>query len=82
MLHGAIFNFRRRIVNQTRGFSCRVAAQFKTNKDSIERSAPKMIECNPDVIARSLDAIGGWTSPGALLAFSFLCCLAETGYEE
>ena len=28
MLHGAIFNFRRRIVNQTRGFSCRVAAQF------------------------------------------------------
>jgi hypothetical protein len=28
MLHGAIINFRRRIVNQTRGFSCRVAAQF------------------------------------------------------
>ena len=41
-----------------------------------------MIECNPDVIARSLDAIVGWTSPGALLAFSFLCCLAATGYEE
>lgn len=28
MLHGAIINFRRRIVNQTPGFSCRVAAQF------------------------------------------------------
>jgi len=28
MLHGAIINFRRRIVNQTRGFPCREAAQF------------------------------------------------------
>src|ERR1035438_4356799 len=28
MLHGAIINFRRRIVNRTRGFSCRAAAQF------------------------------------------------------
>jgi len=34
MLHGAIINFRRRIVNQTRGFSCRVAAQFN---QSIQR---------------------------------------------
>ena len=25
-----------------------------------------MIECNEDVIARSLDAIAGWTSPGDL----------------
>src|ERR1039458_6511579 len=28
MLHAAIINFRRRIVNRTRGFSCRAAAQF------------------------------------------------------
>ena len=28
MLHGTIINFRRRIVNQTLGFSCRAAAQF------------------------------------------------------
>ena len=39
-----------------------------TNKDSIERSAPKMIEYKQDVIARSLNAIRGWTSPGACLA--------------
>jgi hypothetical protein len=37
-----------------------------TNKDSIERSAPQMIGYNQDVIARSLDAIAGWTSPGDL----------------
>jgi hypothetical protein len=41
-----------------------------------------MIEYNQDVIARSLDAIAGWTSPGASLAFSFLCRVAPTGYEE
>src|ERR1039458_6569486 len=40
-----------------------------TNKDSIERNASKMIGCNQDVYARSLDAIWGWTSPGASLAF-------------
>jgi len=34
-----------------------------TEKDSIERSEPKTVECKLDVIARSLDAIGGWTSP-------------------
>src|ERR1035441_3767371 len=28
MLHAAIINFRRRIVNRTRGFSCRATAQF------------------------------------------------------
>ena len=59
MLHGAIINFRRGIVNQTRGFSCRVAAQFKTNKDSIERSAPRMSRMAEGVIARSLNAIRG-----------------------
>jgi hypothetical protein len=41
-----------------------------------------MIRYNEDVIARSLDAIGGWTSPGASLAFSFLSRVAATGYEE
>ena len=34
-----------------------------TKKDSIERSAPRMLEWKPDVTARSLDAIGRWTSP-------------------
>jgi hypothetical protein len=53
-----------------------------TNKDSIERSAPKMIGYNQNVIARSLDAIGGWTSPGASVAFSFLSRVAAMGYEE
>src|SRR5258708_39689615 len=28
MLHGAMINLRRRIVNQARGFPCRAAAQF------------------------------------------------------
>src|ERR1019366_3203563 len=37
-----------------------------TNKDSIERSAPQLIGYNQDVIARSLDALRGWTSPGRL----------------
>jgi hypothetical protein len=32
-------------------------------KDSIERSAPRMLECKQDVTARSLNAIGRWTSP-------------------
>ena len=31
--------------------------------DSIERSAPRMLECKRDVTARSLNAIGRWTSP-------------------
>ena len=30
-----------------------------TNKDSIERSAPEMVEYNQDVIARSLNAMRG-----------------------
>ena len=34
-----------------------------TKKDSIERSAPRMLEWKQDVTARSLDAIGRWTSP-------------------
>lgn len=34
-----------------------------TKKDSIERSAPRMLECKQDVTARSLNAIGRWTSP-------------------
>lgn len=34
-----------------------------TKKDSIERSAPGMLECKQDVTARSLNAIGRWTSP-------------------
>ena len=41
-----------------------------------------MIGYNEHVIARSLDAIWGWTSPGASLAFSFLSRLPATGYEE
>ena len=41
-----------------------------------------MIEYNQDMIARSLTAIKGWTSPGASLASSLLCRLAPTGYEE
>src|ERR1017187_9986874 len=61
-----------------RGGRCRSL----TNKDSIERSASKMIGCNQDVYARSLDAIWGWTSPGASLAFSFLSTVAATGYED
>ena len=36
MLHGAIINFRRRIVNRTRGFSCRAAAQFNQALRDIE----------------------------------------------
>jgi hypothetical protein len=53
-----------------------------TNKDSIERSAPQMNGYNQAVIARSLDAIWGWTSPGASLAFCFLSRVAAIGYEE
>ena len=39
---------------------------------TIERSAPMMPDWKQDVIARSLNAIAGWTSPGPLFAFSFL----------
>jgi hypothetical protein len=35
----------------------------KTNKDSIERSAPRMFSMSEAVVARSLNAIRGWTSP-------------------
>jgi hypothetical protein len=41
-----------------------------------------MIGYKQDVIARSLDAIGGWTSPGDSLAFCFLSHVAAIGYEE
>ena len=41
-----------------------------------------MIGYNQDVIARSLDAIGGWTSLGTSLAFCFLSRVAAIGYEE
>ena len=37
MLHGAIINFRRRIVNRTRGFSCRAAAQFNPGLEVLRR---------------------------------------------
>ena len=53
-----------------------------TKKDSIERSAPRKLECKQDVTARSLNAIGRWTSPGDSLAFCFLSHLAATGCEE
>ena len=43
-----------------------------TNKDSIERSAPTMIEWKQDTIARSLNAIWGWTSPGLPCLFLFM----------
>ena len=41
-----------------------------------------MIGYNQDLTARSLDAIWGWTSPGASLAFCFLSLVATTGYKE
>jgi len=41
-----------------------------------------MIEWKQDTVARSLNAIWGWTSPGASLAFCFLSRVAATGYEE
>ena len=41
-------------------------ASSLTKKDSMERSAPRMLECKQDVTARSLNAIGRWTSPGGL----------------
>jgi hypothetical protein len=44
------------------GFAVR-RALLLTKKDSIERSAPRMLEWKQDVTARSLDAIGRWTSP-------------------
>ena len=44
-----------------------------TNKDSIERSAPKMIGYNQDVIARSLDAMGAGRARGPPLPFAFMC---------
>ena len=53
-----------------------------TKKDSVERSAPRKLECKQDVTARSLNAIGRWTSPGDSLAFCFLSHLAATGCEE
>ena len=43
MLHGTIINFRRRIVNQTLGFSCRAAAQFN---DALQRTRPSRRGCN------------------------------------
>ena len=41
-----------------------------------------MIGYNEDVMARSLDAIWGWTSPVSSVAFSFLSRMAAIGYEE
>ena len=41
-----------------------------------------MLEHNQDEIARSLDAMRGWTSSGDSLAFCFLSHVAAIGYEE
>ena len=59
MLHEARMNFQRTIVNRAPRFPCRGAAQFKTNKDSIERSAPRTLGVTEGVTARSLNAIRG-----------------------
>ena len=40
-----------------------------------------MTEFNQSVVARSLNAITGWTSPGDSLAFCFLSPVIAIGYE-
>ena len=44
MLHAAIINFRRRIVNRTRGFSCRAAAQFNPGLEVLRRDYGGAVE--------------------------------------